>query len=333
MALSTPTRFLAVFFWFSATSFYHGVALITLSYFVLTRFVPYGLSIFLSLLLPYLAVVMTSKKAHNLKATWPWFIKSFVTQAPIEYFGMRVLGEEELDAVKDDRILVGLHPHGVYPLAGILFYSGASPLLLRHPWLRVRPAGASVLFKIPIIREYLLWTAHLDASKRTLSKHMEKRVDDIGLVVGGEKEALATRNGKELVVLAGRTGFVSLAAKYGYTIVPTYAFGQNETYTVSNTTLGGLQTWLQRNLKWSIPVFYGRGFTPMPHKVQVSLAVGTPIRVPAPASPGAEPPAELVEALHKQYVASLQAAFEKHKAAAGYADRALAVVDVKGRPA
>ena len=77
--------------------------------------------------------------------------------------------------------------------------------------------------------------------KRTISKHMQAANDHIGLVVGGEKEALLTRNGREAVVLGGRSGFISLALKYGYHLVPSYAFGQNELYYVPETTLGGLQ--------------------------------------------------------------------------------------------
>ena len=40
-----------------------------------------------------------------------------------------------------------------------------------------------------------------------------------------------------------------------------------------------------------------------------------------------------MEAIHAQYVASLRECFEAHKAAAGYPDRELKVLDVKGRPA
>ena len=55
--------------------------------------------------------------------------------------------------------------------------------------------------------------------------------------------------------------------------------------------------------------------------------------MPAPSAPGAEPSPELVERLHKEYVAGLRATFDKYKAAAGYGDRVLQVLDVKGRPA
>jgi hypothetical protein len=54
--------------------------------------------------------------------------------------------------------------------------------------------------------------------------------------------------------------------------------------------------------KVSIPIFWGRYGSPMPHRVQLTLAVGKPIIVPKPISPGAEPSADLVNSVHAQYV-------------------------------
>ena len=65
-------------------------------------------------LLGYVATVATSKLPFNGKGTKEWFKASVVTQAPLEYFSMRTLGEEALEAVKGERVLFGLHPHGVY---------------------------------------------------------------------------------------------------------------------------------------------------------------------------------------------------------------------------
>lgn len=349
MALPFLARDSLVFVWFSASSFVHGLVLWYALYRTLTSIgdpygtiifthpdhpgwkmeTPKGRMLFYVLSVLYVCVLIFSRKAHNLGAVWPAFLKSAVTRAAVEYFDMTTLGDEELAAVKGERVLLGLHPHGIYPMAGVLTYAGASPFLHRHPWLRIRPCAASVLFRVPLIREYLLWTGHLDAGKRTMSRHMAKREDDLALVIGGEKEALLTMNGQEAILLHGRTGFVQLAARYGYHLVPSYAFGQNELYTVNRTLLGGLRAALQRSLKLSIPVFWGRCGTPMPHRVKVTLAVGKPIRVPEPATPGAEPDSALVERLHAEYVAEVQALFERHKEAAGYADRSLQIMAVR----
>ena len=70
----------------------------------------------------------------------------------------------------------------------------------------------------------------------------------------------------------------------------------------------------------------------MPHPVKLTLAIGKPILVPKPKTPGAEPDPALVERLHAEYVEEMHALFERHKAAAGYADRTrevLAVSDTK----
>lgn len=352
-----PLRAFNIFVWFSATSFFHGYAILAVLYLGLTSYfdpsgslvfthpdhpgfklvVPKGRFFFLVFLVFYLGGLLFARREHNLKSYWKSFTNSAVTRSGLEYFNAGTLGAEALDSIKGERVLVGLHPHGIYPIAGILTYAGSSPLLKRHPWLRIRPCGASVIFKVPLIREYLIWTGHLDASKRTMSKHMAKGVDDLGLVVGGEQEALLTRNGEETIVLEGRTGFVNLACKHGYHLVPTYAFGQNELYTVNQTLFAGLRAAMQRRFKVSIPIFWGAYGTNMPHPVKITLAIGNPIKVPKPPPPSTdknapkwEPDPELVARLHAEYVAEVKALFERHKAAAGYADRELKVVAAGG---
>jgi hypothetical protein len=52
-------------------------------------------------------------------------------------------------------------------------------------------------------------------------------------------------------VLLGRTGFVRLACTHGYHLVPSYAFGQNELYTVNQSLLAGFRSWLQRKFQVS----------------------------------------------------------------------------------
>jgi hypothetical protein len=183
-----------VFVWFSATSFVHGYALLAILCFLLRGALPAsGLYLFLALLCCYIGRMFTDRAHVKGHRKWEAFTNGAVTRAGIEYFRTNTLGADELDIIKGERCLFGLHPHGIYPMAGILTYAGSSPLLAQHPWLRVRPCGASVLYSIPLIREYLLWTGHLDASRKTLSRHMANGKDDIGLVIGGEKEALLTQ--------------------------------------------------------------------------------------------------------------------------------------------
>ena len=69
----------------------------------------------------------------------------------------------------------------------------------------------------------------------------------------------------------------------------------------------------------------------MPHPVKLTLAIGPPIKVPKPAEAGKEPPPELVEKVHAQYVEAVHALFEAHKESAGYGDRQLNIVSANPR--
>lgn len=151
----------------------------------------------------------------------------------------------------------------------------------------------------------------------------------LAIIPGGEAEAIRTENGRDLTILKGRKGFVSLALQYGIPIVPTYTFGLGEVYTTSKTALFAIRDVLQRKLRVAIPIYWGVGGSPMPKQVPLFFAIGNPIQVPA--NPSKERPADaLVDEFHAKYVEALEALFKQHRAAAGYADRELDVMAVHG---
>jgi len=55
-----------------------------------------------------------------------------------------------------------------------------------------------------------------------MTKHMSIGREDVGILVGGEQEVLVTENGKEKAVVLNRNGFVKIAIKHGYHLVPSY---------------------------------------------------------------------------------------------------------------
>ena len=86
----------AILVWFSTTSFLHGLVLIGLLYAGLVAALPgAGGYVFLVLLAAYAARIFLSKAEHTLSSSWPLFIRGFVPQAGLDYFGMRTLGAEE----------------------------------------------------------------------------------------------------------------------------------------------------------------------------------------------------------------------------------------------
>ena len=170
----------------------------------------------------------------------------------------------------------------------------------------------------------------------SMELHRQASPEDGLEVTAGEPQRLPTAEGR----VEGSSKchqHQEMMVKHGYHLVPTYAFGQNELYTVNQTLFAGLRAAMQRRFKVSIPIFWGAYGTNMPHPVKITLAIGNPIKVPKPPPPSTdknapkwEPDPELVARLHAEYVAEVKALFERHKAAAGYADRELKVVAAGG---
>mmetsp|Transcript_22692 Transcript_22692/g.31737 ORF Transcript_22692/g.31737 Transcript_22692/m.31737 type:complete len:202 (+) Transcript_22692:177-782(+) len=188
------------------------------------------------------------------------------------------------------------------------------------------------MFRIPILREYFLLTGHVDASRKNVDTLLANR-KTIAIVIGGEAEVLQTENSKEKVVILGRYGFVEMAIKHGASLVPTYSFGVNDTFTIDKSTGFWIRNKIQRLLKLAIPIFWGRWGTSMPHKKKVYFAVGNPIDIPL--GKGVDEDGSLdpvfVAQIHKKYVEALKNLFEEHKAAAGYPDRELELLEAPKR--
>mmetsp|Transcript_1069 Transcript_1069/g.1784 ORF Transcript_1069/g.1784 Transcript_1069/m.1784 type:complete len:239 (-) Transcript_1069:110-826(-) len=216
---------------------------------------------------------------------------------------------------------MGMHPHGTYLYQATLhWYSNkCNPFFRRFPFLvdKIHGTAASVVLMTPIVREMFLSVGTVDASRKTL----EKLLGDgrsVSIAVGGEAECLAMENNKDILVLGGRKGFVRLALRYGADLVPTYCFHLNDTFHVNKTFLAGLRSWIQRTLKWSIPVFWGWYGTPMPRPAPLCMVVGKNIPVPQPKEKGAPVDEALVDQYHARYVTELSALFERYKGTAGY---------------
>ena len=188
-AMLPLVRNCAMLLFFSGTMFVHGYVLLGGLY----RILP--LRAFLAVAGAYAVHVATCRAQKTGRWRSHAFLRSDVVRAPVEFFKMAVVGAERRFKLKPtERSLWCLHPHGIFPMSGLLLYSAASPLRKLFPWLLVRPCGASVLFRVPFLREYLLLTGHLDASRSTMTRLMAKGDEDLGLVIGGNEVRKPSRN-------------------------------------------------------------------------------------------------------------------------------------------
>ncbi len=224
--------------------------------------------------------------------------------------------------------IYGSHPHGVASLhhMGMMMcppvckegasFEAVCPQAGRHE------LAASVLFRLPGLRERALAVGCIDASRGVVDRAL-RAGKSIGLMVGGEQEQLLSRRGRHVVYVNARKGIVKMALRHGVPLVPCYCFGESELYHHSAFALR-LRQAIARTLGVAITLAYGRSLLLpfLPRPTALTQVVGTPIAV----AKVEEPTAEQIDALHAAYVRGLREVFDAHKAELGYADAQLEVV-------
>jgi hypothetical protein len=285
----------------------------------------YGLKVVLFLAFAlYAALIVCSRAHHTGSSRWPAFCKSFFWRSPFNYFEMKLATDATLPEGR--KYVFGCAPHGIHGFfLSMLTYEGdSSPFYRRFPHLRGRLVGlvATVLFKIPLVRELFLWSGYVDAGRHTALKMLRKDGQHLYFLTGGEAESLVSHPGTDRVVLAGRGrhGFVRLALEAGALLVPVYAFHNSDTYDTNTVFLSSLRKWLSKRFRVCFPLFSGRWLTPVPFNVQITVAVGDPVPAPPPCAADADSSAvqARIEQYHAAYISALESLFERYKLAAGY---------------
>ena len=165
--------------------------------------------------------------------------------------------------------IFAVHPHGLtaVTLACLGLMHGPDPAL---PDTRnLRTCVANILFRIPIIREWVLLCGCIEASPAAMAAALARH-RDLLVAPGGMLEQAMTHYGRVDIVWT-RFGFCNMALEYRASIVPIYAFGENDTYWSYNV----LPEWRLSNYArfgYAFPyVFIG------PFPSTVSPAIGLPI--------------------------------------------------------
>ncbi|RLN82516.1 hypothetical protein BBJ28_00016366 [Nothophytophthora sp. Chile5] len=263
---------------------------------------------------------------------WPWFaahVKRYMASIPatIEY-------EEPIDASKQH--IFCSHPHGLLSAHHGMLMSGSSVpgclstcltcyFMMRLPiWTAFSEAipyptrrhlAATVCFRIPLYREYVLWSGCVDA-RRSIAEKMLRSGKSLVILVGGIAEQMLSQRGEHTIYAKKRKGHIRLALKYGVPIVPGYAFGETDLFTHSRS--------LAKRFSVAILLGYGSSkWLPLvPHEgVTINQVFGKPI----PVEKKLDPSAEDIEKLHEQYVRGLEGIFNQYKERYGYKEHTLHV--------
>ena len=86
-------------------------------------------------------------------------------------------------------------------------------------------------FLIPIVRQLWWWVGVRPVSRSSMRSILQSG-KSVVFVPGGIREIAAMKTGVEVVYLKERYGFVKLAIQMGVPLVPVFAFGQTQAYTI-----------------------------------------------------------------------------------------------------
>ncbi|CAM9784452.1 unnamed protein product [Ascophyllum nodosum] len=289
---------------------------------------------------PGIAYYILSYDGAELKEGRPWrtFVeKSWVFRLARAYHDMQLHLHPELNPSKmtgEEQFLFALHPHGALSDYRVLM----DGVIGEHfPKLRSwRVLAASVLFKLPFVRELCLWSHCIDASRKT-AEHALSRGHSLFVVPGGEHEQILGGFGKEVLYLKKRMGFIKLALRNRIPVVPVYIFGANDTFYTSSLLQRERLTLVKR-LRVAVPLFWGRFGLPIPREVHFRIVFGAPLRFASETETDSDSRVsvdkdglkevsdeQLIEA-HGAYVDALKQLFDENKTRFGYADRELCVM-------
>ncbi|ESO98921.1 hypothetical protein LOTGIDRAFT_206209 [Lottia gigantea] len=249
---------------------------------------------------------------------------NFMRYSPVwkhyaNFFPLKLIKTAELDPKKN--YILGCHPHGImcYSHFGNFATEGSG-------FSKIFPGITSYLtvlngqFMFPIFRDIFMTSGAVEVSRESISYllNQPEKGNAVALIIGGASEALDASPGNYTVRKTGRKGFCKLALKYGASLVPVYAFGENDLYVQlrnpDGSKLRQFQEFCTHKLGFSPPLFHGRGifnytFGLVPYRRPLNTVVGSPIDV----EKNENPTAEDIDKLHKQYLQALEDLFETHK--------------------
>mmetsp|Transcript_21991 Transcript_21991/g.25426 ORF Transcript_21991/g.25426 Transcript_21991/m.25426 type:complete len:342 (+) Transcript_21991:97-1122(+) len=228
----------------------------------------------------------------------------------------------QAEAKPEAQFIIAGFPHGCGSEFRILmegYIQKVLPNIVKENNLRT--LAASILFKIPLVREVALWTGCIDANRKTAEMALNKG-RTLLVLPGGEAEQILTTYGKEKVYLKKRKGFIKLAMRNQISVVPMYVFGSSDLFYTS-TFLFGPRHWLMKNMGICIPFCFGLlgSLCPLPKKITV--AFGAPMKCTIK---GTEPTSDKLDCAHQQFCKELKELFDKHKESLGYGNRELEIL-------
>jgi len=144
----------------------------------------------------------------------------------------------------------------------------------------------------------------------------------LAIAIGGARESLLSDPYTARVYLKNRKGFIKVAIKTGSSLVPCYAFGEDDAWELYSPKVGKplelVQRYCKAYLGFTIPYIRGQplilGWGLMPFRAPIRMIVGNPIHT---GKPDPSPSASEIDRFHELYIAELQRIWEAGKESYG----------------
>ena len=156
------------------------------------------------------------------------------------------------------------HPHGLWAISGPFgagMHGGKLKLdvLLCVHWL---------MFKIPFVRDLVLWVGGVDVSHETISK-LIKAGKMFGLAPGGQQEMLLSDINR-LDIYLEHKGFLKKCWHEKCPLVPVFCCGENRVFWILDI-FPRIRRWTLRTFRYLPTIFFG------PFPTDLKLYIGIPV--------------------------------------------------------
>uniref|UniRef100_A0A0B6Y7G6 Acyltransferase n=1 Tax=Arion vulgaris TaxID=1028688 RepID=A0A0B6Y7G6_9EUPU len=248
-----------------------------------------------------------------------WFRSWTLFKWAAAYFPLQLIKTHEIDPSKN--YIFACHPHGVMCHSHVInFASEGTGFSSYFPGIKSYMCVLTGQFMFPVFRDYFLLSGAIEVSKESIEWVLTKEGtgNAVIIMIGGALEALEAHPGNFTLKINSRKGFCKLALKHGASIVPVFAFGENDLYeqlpNPQKSKIRRFQNFMTHLLGFSPVLFHGRGifnytFGVLPFRKPVNTVVGAPLTVKRVE----EPTAEQISDLHDQYCRALVELFESNK--------------------
>jgi 2-acylglycerol O-acyltransferase 2 len=166
---------------------------------------------------------------RKVQPAWTVRLGRWIMRAGQEYLGLQTVYVDQAAVKQDARAIFLLEPHGVLPMSICGFVAGG---LKTHPF-SVRGAVTGACFKVPMMRHVYTWCGADSVDKKDIETNLKDGMS-IVLCPGGVQEAalVGTQPDTIRLYIRSRKGMVRLAMRHGVPIVPCFAFGTENAFSI-----------------------------------------------------------------------------------------------------